>query len=248
MRLHTVSLICALSCICLFSRLTHPAYGHLNALFAGVHERSVALEIDGSPIRTLSPTDHLLYLICHAYKHFLHSGVGIRQVCDIAFLADRRGREIDWNHIRKCCDEVRIAYFAAALFSIASRHLGFSMPLVFSHLHVDERAMLRDMLSGGVYGAVDENRQHSATITLGAVSKQQGGGGFSGFLNAVFLPLESMESGYPYLKKRPWLLPAAWLDRVIHYISHLGKGVSPAASIRIGAQRVELLKEYRIIE
>jgi hypothetical protein len=224
------------------------AYGHLNALFAGVHERSVALEIDGSPIRTLSPTDHLLYLICHAYKHFLHSGVGIRQVCDIAFLADRCGREIDWNHIRKCCDEVRIAYFAAALFSIASRHLGFSMPLVFSLLHVDERAMLRDMLSGGVYGAVDENRQHSATITLGAVSKQQGGGGFSGFLNAVFLPLESMESGYPYLKKRPWLLPAAWLDRVIHYISHLGKGVSPAASIRIGAQRVELLKEYRIIE
>lgn len=224
------------------------AYGYLNAFFAGVHDRSVALEIDGSLIRTLSPTDHLLYLICHAYKHFLHSGVGIRQVCDIAFLAERCGREIDWNHIRKSCDEVRISYFTAALFSITSRYLGFSMPGAFAHLHVDESAMLRDMLSGGVYGAVDENRQHSATITLGAVSRQRRGGRVSGFLNAVFLPIGSMERRYPYLKKYPWLLPAAWLDRVIHYISHLGRGVSPAASIQIGAQRVELLKKYRIIE
>ena len=51
------------------------AYSVCNAFFEGAQERAITLEIQGTEIRTLSPTDHLLYLICHAYKHFLHGNV-----------------------------------------------------------------------------------------------------------------------------------------------------------------------------
>lgn len=36
----------------------------------------------------LAPTDHLLCLLCHAYKHFLYAGFGIRHVCDIGIFAE----------------------------------------------------------------------------------------------------------------------------------------------------------------
>ena len=36
--------------------------------------------------------------------------------------------------------------------------------------------MLRDILSGGVYGAADSDRQHSSTITLNAVEAARTGG------------------------------------------------------------------------
>lgn len=35
----------------------------------------------------MNASDHLFYLICHALKHFYHSGFGIRQVCDILLFA-----------------------------------------------------------------------------------------------------------------------------------------------------------------
>ena len=223
------------------------AYGDLNALFEGLHERVGSLAVGEDMIYTLSPTDHLLYLICHAYKHFLHSGVGVRQVCDIALFADHYDAEIDWRHIRASCEQVRIARFTAAMFAIASRHLGFSMPAAFGDLLADESPMLTDMLSGGVYGTAEENRQHSATITLNAVTKQQGKTR-TGLLSSVFLPLENMKRKYPYLKKYPWLLPTAWVQRVGQYLSRVENNVSPAESVRIGNERVALLREYGIID
>lgn len=54
------------------------AYGDLNRFFANVHEDAIDIRIDGTDIRTMGYTDHLFYLICHSFKHFLHSGFGIR--------------------------------------------------------------------------------------------------------------------------------------------------------------------------
>lgn len=67
------------------------AYGDLNRFFANVHEDAIDIRIDGTDIRTMGYTDHLFYLICHSFKHFLHSGFGIRQVCDIILFANEYG-------------------------------------------------------------------------------------------------------------------------------------------------------------
>lgn len=46
------------------------AYGHLNQEFAGAFDRCICEQIEGVDIKTLSPTDHMFYLICHSFKHF----------------------------------------------------------------------------------------------------------------------------------------------------------------------------------
>ena len=53
-----------------------------------------------------------------------------------------------------------------------------------------------------------------------------------------------MERRYPYLKTRQVLLPAAWVQRLIHYAGE--KQSSAAGSFRLTGERVELIKFYQI--
>ncbi len=58
-----------------------------------------------------------------------------------------------------------------------------------------------------------------------------------------------LEGKYPYLEKHPWLLPVAWGERIITYIGKRGKDhTDPAVSLKLGQERVALLRRYGIIE
>lgn len=47
---------------------------------------STEVDIDGHPIKTLSPTIHVLYVFLHLYNHLLKLGIGLRQFCDLAVM------------------------------------------------------------------------------------------------------------------------------------------------------------------
>ena len=223
------------------------AYGDLNRFFADAAQRTVELTVQGHRIRTLGHTDHLLYLLLHAYKHFLHSGFGIRQICDILLFSHAHAGQIEWGHIRKCCKAVRADKFAAAVFTIGVRHLGFGP--VGPWTNVDELPLLEDVLSAGVYGSADDDRLHSSTITLEAVSAQkQGRGTHSGLLTAAFPSAQALEGRYPWLKGRHWLLPAAWGDRIFSYLRENRSPGSGSAALKLGAERRALLKYYGILK
>ena len=114
---------------------------------------------------------------------------------------------------------------------------------------MDESDLLEDVLSGGLYGVVDVDRAHSSTMTLEAVSADRGNRRRKGALHSVFLPLASMRGQFPYLRKYPWLLPAAWTQRIFRYLARKDRPdpVNPARSVQIARERIELLREYRII-
>ena len=231
-------------------------YGDLNRFFAGAWERAVTLTIDGQPIRTLAYTDHLFYLICHAFKHFLHSGVGVRQLCDILMFSKQWGERIDWSDVKKKSGEAHIEGFTAALFQIGEKYLGFDLgamgcPAVWRELELELEPLLSDMLEGGVYGDSSLSRMHSSTITLSAVSAdRQGKASSHGVLRSLFPSAKMLSSRYPWLKDKPYLLPAAWAARIWRYgrESAGAQNNSASESIRIGNERVELLKRYGIIE
>lgn len=231
------------------------AYGDLNRFFEKLHERRTEVMIQGTPVPTMSPTDHLFYLICHAFKHFLHSGFGIRQVCDVILFANRYGSQVDWGYVLDCCTEIHAEYFAAAMFEIGRKYLTFDpqqagYPQQWKELDVDEAAMLEDLLEGGVYGGASMSRKHSSNMTLDAVSaSKQGKEAQGSVLRMLFPAARKLESKYPYLRKYPFLLPAAWVSRVIQYIMETRKiqGNNAADSIRIGRERIDLMKRYRII-
>lgn len=226
------------------------AVGDLNQFFADCFDRAETIRIGKAPYRTLCPTDHLLFLILHAFKHFLHSGFGIRQVADICLYAARYESRLDWNRLGDCCRTAHALGFTAAVFAIGSRHLGLTVPGLpeeFSGEGLDEMPMLCDLLQGGVYGTSSATRSHSSNITLKAVAEDKKGGTRKGSLrSSLFLPASALEHRFPYLKKRPWLLPVAWVSRVAKY----GKENSVAdakKSMQLGQERIALLRTYGVI-
>lgn len=232
------------------------AYGDLNSFFEGVFDRAIVEEVQGEKIWTLGYTDHLFYLICHAFKHFLHSGFGIRQVCDIVLYANRYGSRIDWEQVLEHCRAINADKFAAALFQIGSKYLVFdtdkaAYPKAWRNIRVDETAMLEDLLDGGLYGDANMSRKHSSNITLDAVvAGKQGKKARNSVLLSVFPPVGAMESRYPYLKKHPYFLPVAWCSRLLKYAGETGKTKdnSAAEALKIGNERIELMKQYGIIK
>lgn len=220
------------------------AHDELNHFFADLNP----VETDG--LLAMPPHEHLLYLILHAYKHFVRSGIGARQFCDIGLWARAYHAEIDWQRLHEQCESVHAATFAAAAFRIARDYLGidFDLPTPWD-ASIDAEPLLHDTLCGGVYGSNDLTRLHSSTVTLNAV-KASRTGEKSSVLSTVFPKREYLERRYPYLKKRPYLLPVAWVQRIAHYASEKrsGAGSSASGSIKLAKERIELMKRYGIMD
>ena len=220
------------------------AHDELNHFFTDLNP----VEIDG--FFAMPPYEHLLYLILHAYKHFVRSGIGLRQFCDISLWARDYYAEIDWQHLHDQCASVHAATFAAAAFRIAKDYLGikFDLPAPWDAT-IDVEPLLHDTLCSGVYGSNDYTRLHSSTVTLNAV-KASRTGGKSSVLRSVFPKHEYLERNYPYLKKRPYMLPIAWVQRIAHYASEKQSGAdnSASGSIKLAKERIELMKRYDIMD
>ena len=219
-------------------------HDELNHFFADLNP----VEIDG--FLAMPPHEHLLYLLLHAYKHFVRSGIGLRQFCDIGLWARAYHAEIDWQHLHEQCESVHAATFAAAAFRIARDYLGieFDLPAPWDG-SIDVEPLLHDTLCGGVYGSNDLTRLHSSTVTLNAV-KASRTGEKSSVLRTVFPKREYLERNYPYLKKRPYLLPVAWVQRIAHYAGEKKTGADSSASgsIKLAKERIELMKRYDIMD
>ena len=233
------------------------AYGDLNRFFTDVWERTIRLQIYGVSVTTMSYTDHLFYQLCHAYKHFLNCGIGIRLVSDIILFSVKYGEQIDWELVTNRCREIHAYDFASALYRIGAKHL---LPECFPKIlkdvwqteNIDERELLSDILEGGVYGTSSEDRLHSSNLTLGAMENARTGSFSPVLLRTLFPSFNSMRGRYPYLEKIPFLLPAAWGHRLFTYArdnAKNGRGSNQASeAVRIGNERVALMRRYRILE
>lgn len=230
------------------------SYGHWNKEFDGIFENKKEIEINGEKILTLNDTDHLFFLICHAMKHFLHGGFGIRQLCDIVRLSEEYGDLIDWQTLISKTKNLNMYVFWMNLLDIARTYLGFDWenckcPLPEDETVVDSDDLLDDILCSGIYGKSSSGRMHSANITLGAVGNKKNL--FASVFYSLFPSRKYLEKRYPYLKRWSILLPVAWVQRLIGYRKERKNERMEFASedsITVGRQRVQLLKKYRIIK
>lgn len=232
------------------------AYKGMNEVFADSFQNSILMDVDGMQIRSLNYSDHMLFLIFHALKHFVSSGFGVRQVCDIVMFANHYGAQIDWTFVQEKCRGIHAEIFAVAVFDIGRKYLGFDWemakyPQSWRERKVDSGNMLKDLLEAGIFGGSDMNRKHSSNITLSAVSAQaEGKKAGNSLLKSLFPSAEVLQKRYPWLKGRHFLLPFAWLDRILKYRKETkqSRNNDATGAMSIGNQRLELLKEYQILD
>ena len=230
-------------------------FGDCNRFFERSFDHPAQITVHGVEVATLDWSEHMLYLILHAFKHFLHSGFGIRQVSDMVLFANAYGHLVDWKYVQKKCKVLRAERFAATLFAIGEQYLTFSpekahYPRFWRELQKDTGPLLGDLLRGGIYGSADRSRVHSSSMTLNAVKADKKGKRGKNLLRTVFPPAKLLTDRFRWLRHKPWLLPVAWLLRIFGYLKEAltRKDSSASAVLRVGSQRVELLRQYDIID
>lgn len=219
-------------------------FSGFNRYFDEVFSSPDSFTACGTEFLTPEPTLFVTYLLLHALKHFVHSGVGIRQLFDISLFAEKFGQRVDWGFVRRAMDGARASGWYSAVLSVFREHFGLdtiSAGIPSGHIGRTSTApLLDDIISGAVFGAYDMARHHSGSITLGEV---EGGG----LLKTLFPPLRIMKKRYPFLEKHPLLLPAAWLRRIAGYRREAKKaGTTLSRSLEIGNGRKKLLKKYGV--
>ena len=233
------------------------AYGHLNKLFEDVFEKSIKINIDKIDILTLSHEQHLIYIVFHNMKHFLTGGFGIRQVADFSKYIETYGEYINWEKFWFNLKDLNYDTFALNLIEISLKYLGFNDDKItypdnitsFDELknsqkyYINSESLINDILDAGVFGASTMDRKHTALMTLDAVEDKKK----SNRLKAVFPNVNYLKDNYTYLQKYPILLPVAWGQRILSYLKK-NKTSSYINTMELGKQRIELLKEYKIIK
>ncbi|MDO4380637.1 MAG: nucleotidyltransferase family protein [Clostridia bacterium] len=212
--------------------------------FCGSHE----LIINNMPILTLGVQSGLLYLVCHAFKHFIRCGVGIRQVCDIAVYIRTYKNEIDFERLKDDLSKINAEKFFEGLVNIAVKYLGFEdIAFLQSDRAKDDEALLDDILRAGIYGRGEESRIHSAGITLSAVTDKKEHGKIK---KVLFPERKVLSADYPSLKRFPVLYPWFSFLRIEKYIFSVAfkkeNAGTPRESIRIAKERTKLFKLYEI--
>lgn len=227
----------------------------MEQIFTDVFKDADTVNINNIEVHTFSLNKHFLYIICHAIKHFVSCGTGIRQICDIFMYINKYHENINWDYIWKEINDLGYDTLLVNLLQIAIDYLGLDenkvmYPKEKSNYYINTEALIEDIMEGGIYGASTQARLNAANMSLDALN-QESKSKIKSNLAAIFPKAENLKGRYKYLEKYPVLLPVAWGSRIFTYTKERGSlssvGTTTKETIAVGNRRIDLLKEYKLI-
>lgn len=220
--------------------------GHTNQMrtkmgdcFKDVFEHTRTAMIHDVPVTTMSHTEHFLFLVLHAFKHFAMSGVGVRQMLDILLYQKEYEKDIDWKSVKRALEENHAINYLGDLQFIGIEYWGFELQNRF--MVCDPKGLLEDMMEVGVFG-----KRGKADMLASNFNLNEKKGKIYTWLYAGFPPRDYMITVAPYLEEKPWLLPLEWIRRWGRFFKKTKeyKGSLMLDSVRKSEERKKLLKKY----
>lgn len=192
-----------------------------------------------------TPEFHFLYLLTHIAKHIHGSGAGIRLYLDVAAFVRRHGDTLDWQWLRQELQALQLCDFARVVLGAVERWFRIGNPLSTAPVPEEILADFTDFtLEAGVFG------HHNRDGALAKMKHQQqdtSGSRTALLLRQIFPKAETIQSRYTYLQDKPWLLPAAWIHRLVKTSADTGKHLDTARQI-ITADRSEVDQHRKLLK
>lgn len=98
--------------------------------FQNVFQNSREEVLDGIPVTMMGHTDHMLFLVFHAFKHLTAGGFGVRQVMDILLYAEKYETQCNWQKIKAVLHHLNAESFLNDLLYIGNQYLGFNLEVL----------------------------------------------------------------------------------------------------------------------
>ena len=189
-----------------------------------------------------TPEFHFLYLLTHIAKHLHGSGAGIRLYLDVAAFVQHHGKALDWLWITEQLRELKLLDFARTVLSAVEIWFGVRCPMDFAPIPEETLAAFTAFtLEAGVFG------HHNRDGALSAMKHEAGTEPADRarlLLRMAFPSADSIRSRYTYLQGRPWLLPVAWVHRLIKTSAGTEQHLETARQIiRADTEEVDHLKQ-----
>lgn len=163
-----------------------------------------------------SPEDFYVYMISHMAKHFYETGCGIRNLVDLYFYNEKYKNQLKLDVIERELNQLGLVSFEKYMRQLAYVWLTKGTVDDFN------KKLFAYMMDCGIYGKgengvwgqIAKEAKNKKSISKIKVRRMY-----------FFPSLSRMREYYPWLKHKAFLLPVAWIIRIIHGISK-GEGVN----------------------
>lgn len=181
-----------------------------------------------------TPEDTYVYLLLHAYKHFVLGGAGIRSVAD-AWLWKKAHPDMDGETLRKGYRELGMTRFVAQY-----ERLG-RVWFEGEPSDADMDILTLYLCAGGAYGTLEQGAL-MGLASRGRSKRMR----FSYVFRRIFLPYRQLRLQYPILRTIPVLYPFCTVLRWFRVLfskdrKHVRRDLSVATGLN--AEKAELAKQ-----
>lgn len=195
-----------------------------------------------SGVKHPEATYFLAHMFVHTGKHYVETGAGIRNFCDIALYIKNFKAEIDFEMVRQICVDEGYEKIYRYLVSLVNDWFDVSLPDLATG-QLDTEKFLEYSLLHGIFGKHDNWMAVEAVHTAGGKHN-----GLRAVQRILFPNVKQLNSSFKYLQRKPFLLPAAWIHRGIravfvkkYSIKQLAEGLNDA--VDFSDERTAWLKE-----
>ena len=235
-----------------------------------VTEPHIPVHTEDGSYYTLGYTDHLIFLVLHMIKHFIEAGLSVQMMLDVALFYQKNAYRIDSDRLWRTVSSLRYGTLLQSILWAMILHCGFrpeDFPGICPDAPEQVTAILDDLEAGGWLGKNDmrEREQgwyaYNRQIMISDKSKAYYWKymlkwKLDLYCNALFPKAELLEEKYPYIRSKPFLIPFAWLHRIIFRgFRKIGRKTIPSYTITdeskvstAGQARIQLFRSLDMIE
>jgi len=183
-------------------------------------ERAIKIKVGEAEVLSLCYEDLLLHLCMHMAAHIASSGFGLRQLCDLVLLVEKKGDEISWESFIEKSKKYGFKKFNIIIFSLCNKLFDMKIPslLVDNKLQKGKyiTVLINDILNGGVYGKRDlvNNFGNQVAFNYEGKDKNATFGAMKRYMKFIFPKVDAMPKNYNYAKKFKVLTPIAWIHHL----------------------------------
>lgn len=187
---------------------------------------------------TLEKNYNFAYLLTHIAHHFWFYGAGIKMILDLAVL--QKKYSISFDTVLGYMEEIGLADFSKVILTVCYKWFGVGKDFGCSTQNAEQF-----LVSFGAFGNL--NRNKAAVAQRKELESGKNTSKAKTALHLLFPPYDKIKN-IPYIRfieNRPWLLPAAWIYRILYNIIHRNKLVSDVAS-GLAKQETSEQAEYEL--
>ena len=209
---------------------------------------------NGYTYNSLEKNEQLIFIILHLIKHFLSSGIGIRQIADIILYMEKYSDVLDFKKYSEIMKGLKFDYFMDCCMKIGVDYLGADQEKLFWINRYEIRdedceRILTDIENSGLFGHNDFKRRTFGVAYTNALKQEKGYAGKktnSGLLSKIFLDYNHIKNDYQYVNGKKWLLPVAWVHRVFRIAFCKKKEIS-AETANMQKEHIEFMRDMKIL-